>query len=44
MQIKREGDIMADVRIVEAGVTNTRTAGTTKSSKKDRKTAEKVQT
>ena len=43
-QIEKEGDIMADVRIVEDGVTNTQTAGATKSSRKDRKIAEKVQT
>ena len=42
-QIKRERDVMADVRTVEDGVTNTQTAGTTKSSRKDRKIAEKVQ-
>ena len=43
MQIKRESDIMADVRIVEDGVPNIQTAGTMKSSKKDRKITEKAQ-
>ena len=36
--------MLADARIVEDGVTNTRTAGIIKNSKKDRKITEKVQT
>ena len=35
---------MADVHIVEDRVTNTQTVGTTRSSRKDRKIAGKVQT
>ena len=43
MHVEKEGDFMADVRIVEDGVRNTQTAGTTKRSRKDRKITEKVQ-
>ena len=41
---QRKRDTLADARIVEDGVINTRTAVTKKNSKKDRKITEKVQT
>ena len=44
MQEKKAEDLMRHVCIVEDGVANTQTAGTTKSSKKDRKITEKAQT
>ena len=41
---QEKGDLISNVLIVAEGVTNTRAAGTTRSSKKDRKIKEKVQT
>ena len=42
--IKIAKDLMEDVHIVEDGVTNAQTAGTTKRSRKDKKIMTKVQT
>ena len=43
MQEKKAEDLMRHVCIVEDGVANTQTAGTTKKNRKDRNITEKVQ-